>query len=360
MNFAPSYLDYIKEKSNSNIEKILCGLGANADRISYNSGSYQMPCFLHGGDSPYAFSYSTNKLCWKCFSRNCNEEFGSNIFGLVRSSRRISFIDSIRWLENSLGLKENNIKVDDEDIEIYHLIQRNKKINEDISSIKPIPINELNIQPSKYFKDIGFSDESIKKYHMGFCNIQGKPLYNRNFITVVDEDGSNAIGFSGRTIYSKCTFCLKFHKYGCCPDIDNKFKAVGKWKHIGINSGSVLFNEYYAKLEIEKTGVAVICEGPKNSVFLDQCGLFNSVATFGLQFSNIHIQKLISLGARTIVLLRDNDEAGISASENEIIKLQSFFRVFSIENKLKIGTDVFDEENRETLFKEIIPFVKSL
>ena len=78
----------IKELANVNIVNILEVLGIQyRDKGDYFNG----PCPIHNGDRIDAWSWEINRGIWKCFSNECDRQFGADIFGLVQGMKDCGF-----------------------------------------------------------------------------------------------------------------------------------------------------------------------------------------------------------------------------------------------------------------------------
>jgi len=137
------------------------------------------------------------------------------------------------------------------------------------------------------------------------------------------------VGCTGRSLYEKCSSCKGFHKEShTCPDKDNVWK-FSKWKHnADFKSQNHLYNFWFAKEHILKSGVAIIVESPGNVWRLEENGIHNSVAMFGSSLSDRQKILLDSSGAMSLIILTDNDEAGRKAAEQIKNKCQNTYRIF--------------------------------
>ena len=52
-------------------------------------------------------------------------------------------------------------------------------------------------RPAEYYLNRGFAEETLDTFDVGFCNVKGKPMYNRVVAPVYDED-YNYVGCVGR------------------------------------------------------------------------------------------------------------------------------------------------------------------
>lgn len=335
-------------------------------------------CPVHGGDNSTAFSYSLTFKRWRCFTGHCHEDRDS-IFGLVQAilshkeEREVGFRESAIWLSELLDIPiEGEHQINEIQLEIQKLnsqaklqnrIREKTKQTNKREKFSPIPISAISgkIQPSWYFKELGFTDEILRKYNVGYCDDQYKPMYLRSYAPVLDETGKMVLGVTGRIRFEKCEVCGDFHdpKSNGCPKDDPTIKAYAKWMHYGFNSNSVLYNSWFAEPYIKKSGTAILLEGPKDVWWLEQHGVHNSLCIFGLNVYDYHISKLIHMGATKIIVALDNDEKGIEAAEKLDQTLGNYFKLFNVKNLLKTDEDIADVSS-ERIENVITPYIKSL
>jgi DNA primase len=153
------------------------------------------------------------------------------------------------------------------------------------------------------------------------------------------------VGCTGRSIFEKCNQCKGFHDYNkSCPNADDLWKFP-KWKHnTDFKSQNHLYNFWFAKDHILKSGVAIIVESPGNVWRLEENNIHNSVGIFGSSLSDRQKILLDSSGAMSLVILTDNDDAGRKAAEQIKHKCQNTYRIFIPKiSKADVGEMTSDE-----------------
>ena len=88
-----------------------------------------------------------------------------------------------------------------------------------------------------------------------------------------------------------------------------------------------LYNYWFSKHHILKLKTAILVEGPGDSLILEQNGIHNSVALFGLSISSKQKSLLQKAGAVHVILCMDNDDAGREASKKLKKELDYYFKV---------------------------------
>ncbi len=283
-------LNAIKEVANLRIEEIFEALGINyRERYNYVVAA----CPIHGGDRPDAFSWHLDRGMWKCFSRGCEEDTGSDIFGLIRGIKECGFKDAVEFLSKFI-----NMSLDPEEISRLKDQRANKdfilatKRKEQRSKVYS-PECLMRLKQHSYLETRGYPRELIEKYHIGACLGYGRYMSNRIVIPVINLKGE-IVGFTGRTL-----------------DPDWAGKKIPKWKHsLGNWVSHNLFNINSAAPHIEEAGTVIVCEGPLDVLRLEQAGVHNSVAILGKKFYASQMTILTGVGATKIIDALDNDAAG--------------------------------------------------
>ncbi len=333
-----------------NIEELLDILDVTDYRIS--DKMVICSCPIHGGDNPSAFnlyhtgdSYRGN---WKCRTHNCEEIFKPSILGFIRgclSNKRYdwsskegqvcTFKETITFAERFLGNKLDEIKISSKQKEKTSFVNVVKYINtKNEEETNKIPrstiVSSLDI-PSKYFIERGFSKDILLKYDVGDCNTASKPMFGRAVVPVYDQDYKYMVGCTGRSIDNKCNKCSCYHKSPQCPPEDKQY-LHSKWRHnFGFKTQNHLYNYWFAKDHIKKTGKVILVESPGNVWRLEEAGIHNSVALFGASLADIQKMILDISGAMTIYTIMDNDDAGKKAAENIYKKCERIYNVHNIE-----------------------------
>jgi 5S rRNA maturation endonuclease (ribonuclease M5) len=374
-NFNDKEVEYIQNRANERITEILDAIGVEyQERGDYLSA--KCPC--HDGDNPRSFYWAIRTNHWKCNTKHCEADKisgnSSSVFGLIRGAmanktqQKWYFNQSVIFATKVLGLSDIKFnRSTKEELEIDKIIKQYKKKKNNIIDSNFIPLSEITINLKKdnlYYVNRGVTDDIINKYHISYCDNKNKRFYKRAFFPILDPTGKFVVGFSARSIYEECLKCEYYHNPNfSCPSKEKRHLYV-KWIHSkGFKSEKVLYNYWYAKYHISKSGTAIICEGPGNVWACEMAGLNNSVAIMGSSMSKYQRQLLQKAGALTLIIPYDNDNAGMKLKDKLIKELNYYFRIIPIDinnvndiaemNKNdiinKIGS-VLKNESKEFLF----------
>lgn len=294
----------IKQLLNENIQNVCAKLEIDYEILGDN---IYAKCPIHeGSDNPRAFSYSIDKSIWKCWTRDCQQDYRNDVFGLIRGSlerqtgMNINFNDVLKWSCNILNIKQqyNNSTanlpelVSEEFKDFYDLVSLFSRID---TVNKPHESIELdcNVQyPSAYFTSRGFKQSTMTHFQVGDCLTRSSKMYDRAIIPIHNDDGSDIIATICRStkIYKIPKF-LFFSKDG----FDKRY----------------FFYNYHRAIDRAKlTGCLFLVEGQGDVWKLYESGVFNAMSIFGKTISKEQEYKLLKMPITHIIILTDNDQAG--------------------------------------------------
>ena len=273
-----------------------------------------------------SFMVSPAKQLWKDFSSGK----GGSVVSFLMEHEHFSYPEAIKYLANKYGIEVEETERTDEEKE-----QATQKENLFIvSDYAKDYFNStlLNIEEGKaigltYFKERGFTMETIKKFSLGysldkwdaFTNTAIKKGYQLEFLektglTIVKGEkqfdrfkgrvifpiqsmSGRTLGFGGRILTSD----KKAAKYLNSPESDIYHKS------------NVLYGVFQAKQAIAKEDNCYLVEGYTDVLQFNQTGITNVVSSSGTALTPNQI-RLINRLTKNITVLYDGDEAGLRAS----------------------------------------------
>ncbi len=280
-----------------------------------------------------SFMVSPVKQIWKDFSSGK----GGNVVAFLMEHEHFTYPEAIKYLAKKYNIEvEETERTDEQKQEaneresMYLVSEYAQKYFSDI-----LCESELGKAIGlSYFKERGFTDETIKKFHLGYCLDQWDGFtmaalengYQLNYLektglTIVKEDTSNpnnskkfdrfkarvmfpihsmsgrVLGFGGRIL----TNDKKAAKYLNSPESDIYHKS------------KVLYGIYYAKQAIAKEDNCYLVEGYTDVIQFHQRGIENVVASSGTALTPEQI-RLVNRLTKNITVLFDGDAAGLRAS----------------------------------------------
>lgn len=289
----------------SDIDRLLRSLKLD---YSKDHDNIFMKCPVHAGsDNPNACSISLKFKRWTCWTHNCHEHFGKDIFGFVRGVKDCSFSDSLKYISS-----------------IYNLdgLTKDAKIIEDLNELDPITTvfrrdqgealvypDECILPPtcggSKYFESRGFLRSTLKSFNIEDCEHPMSNMKNRAIIPIY---------FSGKLVgyIARSTKQWLKPKYLCSK---------------GLNKASYLYNYDTAISAAQITSSLFIVEGQGDVWKMHEAGVNNCVGIFGKKLSDQQERMLLKSGATTLIVLTDNDQAGRESKVDIKRRLGRFFTI---------------------------------
>ena len=181
-----------------------------------------------------------------------------------------------------------------------------------------------------YFKERGFTEETIDKFKLGYAKNDWEYFYKTAIDSGYQEqflESSGLIkkspkgdrkfydGFKGRVIFPIHNLSGRPLGFGARTLLTDKKvpKYLNSPESLIYNKSAVLYGIYFAKGEIIKEDNCYLVEGYTDVIQLYQSGIKNVVSSSGTALTQGQI-KLIKRYTNNITLLYDGDAAGIRAS----------------------------------------------
>src|ERR1700733_694038 len=179
-----------------------------------------------------------------------------------------------------------------------------------------------------YFKERGFSNDTIKKFELGYSPDQweaftGQALkdgYKQQFLeesglSVKRDNGSLYDRYRGRVMFPIHSFTGRVIAFGgrTLKNDKNVPKYVNSPESEIYHKSNVLYGLYFAKKSIRDEDNCFLVEGYADVLSVHQAGIENVVASSGPSLPVEQI-RLIGRFAKNITILYDGDAAGIKAS----------------------------------------------
>lgn len=368
-------LDALAEILSYRYDDLFAALGIN---LCKTSKMYIGCCPIHGGDNAAALNLYQDgyavKGFWKCRTHHCESVFKKTIIGFIRGvlshqkrgwskpedkNKQFSFKETVDWICQFIGQKISEIKVDTEEVANKKFTAQMASMFKEKTEVKGIKREQVRASlkiPAKFFLDKGYQPEILDKYDIGLCATTGKEMSERVVTPIYDEEKKVMVACTGRSIHEKCQKCKLYHNpKRSCPT-EEKYKELNysKWRNSGNSSiSSHLYNYWNAKKFIRQTGTIILVEGPADIWKLEELGIHNAVALFGVEMSDEQ-QVLIEMsGALNVVILLDMDTPGRVAGTEIKKRLERSYRVYipeiSVNDPGDYNTTIVDGELRPIL-----------
>ena len=297
--------------------------------------SYKGLCPFHEDRTPSFIVTPAKQLC-KCFA--CGA--GGNVVKFVQMHEQMSWPEAIRYLANKYGIEvEESGKTDEQ--------RERSKERESL-----FVVNEwacgwfermLHEDPDgvavgmTYFRERGFRDDTIRKFHLGFCPDRRDAMsqaalkagYDQNLL-VNDAESRQGTGisfkndrggltdrFRGRVIFPIHTVSGRVVGFGgrvlakATKGVSQKY--VNSPESTIYSKSRELYGLFQAKQSIAKQNCCYLVEGYTDVISMHQSGVENVVASSGTALTEGQIA-LIHRFTNNVTMIYDGDEAGIHAA----------------------------------------------
>jgi DNA primase len=179
-----------------------------------------------------------------------------------------------------------------------------------------------------YFKERGFSPETIKKFELGYSPDQWEAFtsqalkegYQAEFLTesglsVKRDNGNLYDRYRGRVMFPIHSFTGRVIAFGgrTLKSDKNVPKYVNSPESEIYHKSNVLYGLFFAKKAIREEDNCYLVEGYADVISVHQAGIENVVASSGTSLTAEQI-RLIGRLTKNITILYDGDAAGIKAS----------------------------------------------
>jgi DNA primase len=179
-----------------------------------------------------------------------------------------------------------------------------------------------------YFKERGFTTETIKKFELGYSPDQWEAFtgtaikdgYKEQFLvesglSVKRDNGTLYDRYRGRVMFPIHSFTGRVIAFGgrTLKKDKNVPKYVNSPESEIYHKSNVLYGLYFAKKAIRDEDNCYLVEGYADVLSVHQAGIENVVASSGTSLTSEQI-RLISRFTQNITILYDGDAAGIKAS----------------------------------------------
>jgi DNA primase len=287
-------------------------------------------CPFHNEKTP-SFTVSPTKGIYKCFG--CGK--GGNSINFIMEIEHYNYPEALKFVA-----KKYNIEIEEEELSSEQVERANEKDSLFIVSnyAKEYFQDVLwNTEEGKsvglsYFKERGFTEETIKKFELGyspkakdaFSKAAIKKAYDKEILissglSLINESSDQIVDrFKERTMFPIQSYSGRTLGFGGRAFNPNaKAKYLNSPETLIYHKSKVLYGLNYSKNAIGKEGICYIVEGYTDVISMHQNGIENVVSASGTALTLEQI-KLINRLANNVVLLFDGDNAGIKATYKSI------------------------------------------
>ncbi|OJV20673.1 MAG: DNA primase [Bacteroidetes bacterium 41-46] len=290
--------------------------------------NYIACCPFHNEKTP-SFSVSPSKGIYKCFG--CGK--AGNAVNFIMEHEHLSYVDALKFLGRKFGIEVEEREESEEEVQ-----QRLKSESLLVVSefARDFYVNALwNSQKGRsvglsYFKERGFSEETIKKFQLGWAS-EGRDGsmsaaavragYKKEYIISSglgverEQTGELADRFYERAMFPIHSLTGRVIAFGgrTLRTDKNIAKYINSPETEIYNKSRTLYGLFFAKSAISRLQKCYLVEGYTDVISMVQAGIENVVASSGTSLTSEQV-RLIRRFSPNVTILYDSDPAGIKAS----------------------------------------------
>lgn len=278
--------EYIYEQNK--IQDILEALGCHD--IKYNTQKEYWSAAQPDGDNPQGINIRNNKyLNYRSFSRGIDYEDGKDLISLVETVKKLSFIEAIKYLHNTLDLpfefkrQEEKPKKKFDPLSVFKNVLRNNR--------RIVNVDDIKVLEDKLLDDfvpmlhIDWFHEGIMPWTREKFKLAYSYKHKRVVIPLRYWATGELLGFNQRTTVENYEeFNIK--KYFITPTYPKALNLYG------------LYENYDS---IQKAGYVVVAESEKSVLKRDSLGDSTVVALSGKSISDEQVRILMGLNVEIVI-----------------------------------------------------------
>ena len=328
-------------------------------KLQKKGSNYMGLCPFHNEKSP-SFSVSGSKQMYHCFG--CG--VGGNIFTFIMEYENFTFTEAVKVLADKAGVtlpegeysEEERKKADTKSqlLAIYKLAATYHYYQ-----MYNTPKGKIAYD---YLKGRNLSDDTIKKFGLGYSNVSGglygylkskgyeDTLLKMSGLFSYNEKSGVYDKFWNRVMFPIMDVNNKVIGFGGRVMGDSKPKYLNSPETLLFDKSRNLFGMNIARTSRRKN--IIICEGYMDVIALHQAGFNNAVASLGTALTGMQAN-LIKRYTENVLLTYDSDEAGVKAALRAIPILKDVGLTIKVidmrpykdpdEFIKNMGTDAFEE-----------------
>ena len=318
----PYYSDELVEeiRSGNDIVDVISGYV----RLTKKGSTYFGLCPFHNEKTP-SFSVSPNKQMYYCFG--CGA--GGNVITFLMEYENYTFPEALEVLANRIGIELPKQEMTAEQRKASDKRARLLEVNKEAAKyFYTLLRSERGTRAHEYFRNRGLSEETIKKFGLGYSDKYSDDLYRYLRSKGYEDELLKDSGLM--SIDEKRGGHDKFWNRAMFPIMDVRGKVIGFGGRVMgdgepkyLNSPETMIfdksrNLYGLNLaRTTKKNQILLCEGYMDVIALHQAGFDNAVAALGTAFTVGHAN-LLRRYTKEVYLTFDSDGAGIRAAKRAI------------------------------------------
>lgn len=289
-------------------------------RMQKKGSSYFGLCPFHNEKSP-SFSVSPNKQMYYCFG--CGA--GGNVITFVMEYENYSFQEAIKLLADRAGVSLPEGEYSEQERRKDSRRARLLEVNKEAARYFYYQLRSERGRPGyQYLKGRELSDETMKRFGLGFAALSGNELVkylrskgyedkllNESGLTVFDEKSGMRDKFWNRVMFPIQDINHRVIGFGGRVMGDAKPKYLNSPETMIFDKSRNLYGLNLARTAHRNN--MILCEGYMDVIAMHQAGFGQAVASLGTAFTPGQAA-LLKRYTEEVILAYDSDGAGVSAA----------------------------------------------
>lgn len=289
-------------------------------KLTRKGSSYFGLCPFHNEKTP-SFSVTPSKQMYYCFG--CGA--GGNVFNFVMEYENYSFGEALSHLADRAGVQLPRIEYSSEAREKAKQRETLLEINRQAAQYFYYQLRRESGQIGyRYLTDRGLSDETIRKFGLGYSDKFSDDLYKflkgkgygddqlrDSGLFNVDERHGMYDKFWNRVIFPIMDVNNRVIGFGGRVMGDGKPKYLNSPETKIFDKSRNLYGLNVARTS--RKPYLILCEGYMDVISMHQSGFTNAVASLGTSLTSGHAS-LLKRYTQEVLLLYDSDVAGVKAA----------------------------------------------
>jgi DNA primase len=294
--------------------------------LKRRGSSMQGLCPFHNEKTP-SFNVSPARGIYKCFG--CGK--AGNSVRFIMDHEKLSYPEAIRYLAKKYQI---NVEEENQTEEVKEELRERESmllLNEWAASHMETLLHEDETGRAiglSYFKERGFTEDTIRKFRLGFLPDQWAHLtdsairegYQKEFLvktglSIEREDGRMFDRFKNRVMFPIQNLSGRVIGFGgrILTNDKKQAKYLNSPESEVYHKSAVLYGIYHSRKSISELDEALLVEGYTDVISLHQAGIENVVASSGTSLTNEQV-RMLRRYTENVTILYDGDAAGIKAS----------------------------------------------
>ena len=294
--------------------------------LKRRGSSMQGLCPFHNEKTP-SFNVSPARGIYKCFG--CGK--AGNSVRFIMDHEKLSYPEAIRYLAKKYQI---NIEEENQTEEVKEELRERESmllLNEWAATHMESLLHEDETGRAvglSYFKERGFTEDTIRKFRLGFLPDQWSHLtdsairegYQKEFLvktglSIEREDGRMFDRFKNRVMFPIQNLSGRVIGFGgrILTNDKKQAKYLNSPESEVYHKSAVLYGIYHSRKSISELDEALLVEGYTDVISLHQAGIENVVASSGTSLTNEQV-RMLRRYTENVTILYDGDAAGIKAS----------------------------------------------